>query len=318
MNFDRHQALLSGGLGRFSRGKLALAINGRKRLPIWQWLVETPALSIMVLFIAGPIIWSVYIAFTNKALTGVGAAHMKWVGFLNFTHMFNDPLFIKSLLLTAIFVLGSAVVGQNTLGFLIALLERGRNKFVTTTLNGFIMCAWVMPEIVAAFCWYAYLYQGGTLGRVLGPPWAQPGLVVHDANVGDHHRKHMAGDRLFHARVLAGLSDLPSELLEAAKVDGASQLALLRRVIIPLMRRSIMVNLMLITLQTLQSFTLIFILTAGGPGEASMTTPLYIYQQAFQLYDISYGSAMCLVLLLLGAAFSLIYIKFIKVEEVAA
>ena len=55
----------------------------------------------MVLFIAGPIIWSVYIAFTNKALTGVGAAHAKWVGFLNFTHMFNDPLFIKSLLLTA-------------------------------------------------------------------------------------------------------------------------------------------------------------------------------------------------------------------------
>jgi multiple sugar transport system permease protein len=277
-----------------------------------------PALSIMVLFIAGPIIWSVYIAFTNKALTGVGAAHAKWVGFLNFTHMFNDPLFIKSLLLTAIFVLGSAVVGQNTLGFLIALLERGRNKFVTTTLNGFIMCAWVMPEIVAAFCWYAYLYQGGTLDSFLGhlglsQDWlyTTPMLAIIIANIW----RGTAFSMLVYS---AGLSDLPSELLEAAKVDGASQLALLRRVIIPLMRRSIMVNLMLITLQTLQSFTLIFILTAGGPGEASMTTPLYIYQQAFQLYDISYGSAMCLVLLLLGAAFSLIYIKFIKVEEVAA
>lgn len=278
----------------------------------------TPALSIMVLFIAGPIIWSVYIAFTNKALTGVGAAHAKWVGFLNFTHMFNDPLFIRSLLLTAIFVLGSAVVGQNTLGFLIALLERGRNKFVTTTLNGFIMCAWVMPEIVAAFCWYAYLYQGGTLDAFLAhlglsQDWlyTTPMLAIIIANIW----RGTAFSMLVYS---AGLSDLPSELLEAAKVDGASQLALLRRVIIPLMRRSIMVNLMLITLQTLQSFTLIFILTAGGPGEASMTTPLYIYQQAFQLYDISYGSAMCLVLLLLGAAFSLIYIKFIKVEEVAA
>ena len=278
----------------------------------------TPALTIMLLFIAGPIIWSVYIAFTNKALTGVGAAHAKWVGFLNFTHMFNDPLFIKSLLLTAIFVLGSAVVGQNTLGFLIALLERGRNKFVTTTLNGFIMCAWVMPEIVAAFCWYAYLYQGGTLDAFLAhlglsQDWlyTTPMLAIIIANIW----RGTAFSMLVYS---AGLSDLPSELLEAAKVDGASQLALLRRVIIPLMRRSIMVNLMLITLQTLQSFTLIFILTAGGPGEASMTTPLYIYQQAFQLYDISYGSAMCLVLLVLGAAFSLIYIKFIKVEEVAA
>src|SRR5580658_6642094 len=277
-----------------------------------------PALSIMVLFIAGPIIWSVYIAFTNKALTGVGAAHAKWVGFLNFTHMFNDPLFIKSLLLTAIFVLGSAVVGQNTLGFLIALLERGRNKFVTTTLNGFIMCAWVMPEIVAAFCWYAYLYQGGTLDSFLAhlglsQDWlyTTPMLAIIIANIW----RGTAFSMLVYS---AGLSDLPSELLEAAKVDGASQIALLRRVIIPLMRRSIMVNLMLITLQTLQSFTLIFILTAGGPGEASMTTPLYIYQQAFQLYDISYGSAMCLVLLLLGAAFSVIYIRFIRVEEVAS
>ena len=75
---------------------------------------------------------------------------------------------------------------------------------------------------------------------------------------------------------------------------------------------------MLITLQTLASFTLIFVMTAGGPGEASQTTPLYIYQQAFQLYNISYGTAMCLVLLLLGAIFSLIYIKFIRVEELAA
>ena len=70
-----------------------------------------------------------------------------------------------------------------------------------------------------------------------------------------------------------------------------------------------MTNLMLITLQTLASFTLIFILTAGGPGEASQTTPLYIYQQALQLYNISYGTAMCLVLLLVGALFLFVYIQ---------
>ena len=92
---------------------------------------------------------------------------------------------------------------------------------------------------------------------------------------------------------------------------------MLRRVIIPLLRRSIVTNLMLITLQTLASFTLIFVLTAGGPGEESQTTPLYIYQQALQLYDISYGTAMCIVLLLIGALFSVVYIKLIKVEEVS-
>ncbi len=275
-----------------------------------------PALGIMGLFFAGPIIWSVYIAFTNKALTGVGAQHPKWVGFANFTHMFQDPLFIHSLVLTAIFVIGSAIIGQNTLGFLIALLERGKNGFVTRALNTFIIAAWVMPEIVAGFCWYAFLYQGGTLDTFLqhfglSQDWlyTTPMLAIIIANIW----RGTAFSMLVYS---AGLSDVPAELLEAAKVDGASQISLLRRVIIPLLRRSIVTNLMLITLQTLASFTLIFVLTAGGPGEASQTTPLYIYQQALQLYDISYGTAMCIVLLLIGALFSVVYIKLIRVEEV--
>jgi multiple sugar transport system permease protein len=275
-----------------------------------------PALGIMGLFFAGPIIWSVYIAFTNKALTGVGAAHAKWVGFANFTQMFQDPLFIHSLVLTAIFVIGSAIIGQNTLGFLIALLERGKNSFVTRALNTFIIAAWVMPEIVAGFCWYAFLYQGGTLDTFLqhfglSQDWlyTTPMLAIIIANIW----RGTAFSMLVYS---AGLSDVPAELLEAAKVDGASQLSLLRLVIIPLLRRSIVTNLMLITLQTLASFTLIFVLTAGGPGEASQTTPLYIYQQALQLYDISYGTAMCIVFLLIGALFSVVYIKLIRVEEV--
>ena len=102
----------------------------------------------------------------------------------------------------------------------------------------------------------------------------------------------------------AAMSDLPPDLLEAAQVDGASQLSLLRRVIIPLLRRPIVTNLMLITLQTLASFTLIFVMTAGDPGREP-DHPIYIYQQALQLYDISYGTAMCIVLLIIGALFSL-------------
>ena len=78
-----------------------------------------------------------------------------------------------------------------------------------------------------------------------------------------------------------------------------------------------MINLMLITLQTLAEFHSYIHSDRRRPRRGEQTTPLYIYQQALQLYDISYGSAMCLVLLVLGAAFSLIYIKFIKVEEVA-
>jgi multiple sugar transport system permease protein len=274
-----------------------------------------PALAILLLFFAGPIIWSVYISFTNKALTGAGAAHPKWVGFSNFIHMFSDPLFVHSLVLTAIFVIGSAVIGQNTLGFIIAYLERGKHAVFTAGLNLFIIGAWVMPEIVAGFCWYAYLYQGGTLDTFLGhfgvsQDWlyTTPMLAIIIANVW----RGTAFSMLVYS---AGLSDLPADLLEAAEVDGAGAFGLLRRVVIPLLRRSIVTNLMLITLQTLASFTLIFVMTAGGPGEASQTTPLYIYQQALQLYNISYGTAMCIVLLLVGALFSVVYIKLARVQE---
>src|SRR5271155_5084952 len=110
------------------------------KMPIWQWLGPlTPALLLLLIFFAGPIIWAIYIAFTNKALTGVGAQNPKFVGFANFTHMFNAPVFIHSLVLTLLFVVGSAVIGQNALGFLIALLERGKNALVTSTLNTFII-----------------------------------------------------------------------------------------------------------------------------------------------------------------------------------
>ncbi len=286
------------------------------RMPVWQWLGPlAPALLLLLIFFAGPIIWAIYIAFTNKALTGTGASNTKFVGFANFTHMFNDPVFIHSLVLTLLFVVGSAVIGQNTLGFLIALLERGRKAWVTSTLNTFVIAAWVMPEIVAAFCWYAYLYQGGTFDSFLhhfglGEDWlyTTPMLAVIIANVW----RGTAFSMLVYS---AAMSDLPPDLLEAAQVDGASPLALLRRVILPLLRRPIVTNLMLITLQTLASFVLIFVMTAGGPGDDSQTTPIYIYQQALQLYDISYGTAICIVLLLIGAIFSVVYMKFIRVEE---
>jgi multiple sugar transport system permease protein len=249
----------------------------RRRMPVWQWLGPlAPALVLLVLFLAGPIIWSGYIAFTNQALTGAGAKNPHWIGLTNFTKMFSDPTFVHSLVLTLVYVVGSAVIGQNTLGFLIALLSRGKNKIVTASMNTFIIAAWVMPETVAGFCWYAFLYQGGTLDSFLNhlgisQDWlyTTPMLAIVIANTW----RGTAFSMLVYS---AAISDLPPDLLEAAEVDGAGAWARLRRITIPLLRRAIATNLMLITLQTLASFTLIFVLTAGGPGDSSQTTPIYI------------------------------------------
>ncbi|NJP92676.1 sugar ABC transporter permease [Nonomuraea sp. FMUSA5-5] len=284
-----------------------------RRRRVLRWLLPmAPALVLLALFLAGPILWSVYIAFTNETLTGSASVHSQFVGFDNFTRMFADPNFVNSFLLTFVFVIGSAVIGQNTLGLIIALLQRGRGRVTRSVVNGVVIGAWVMPEIVAAACWFSFLAEDGTLNRVLGisQEWlyTAPMLAVILANVW----RGTAFSMLVYS---AALSEVPPDLVEAAAVDGASPARRLLHITLPLIRRSIMSNLMLITLQTLASFGLIYALTGGGPGTASQTTPLYMYEQAFRYFEIGYGSAIALVMLVIGALFSLIYLRLIKVED---
>ncbi|SER04461.1 carbohydrate ABC transporter permease [Microlunatus flavus] len=274
-----------------------------------------PAVVLLLLFFAGPVVWSVYTAFTNQSLSGAGASDAQFIGLANFSRMIGDPDFWHSIVLTVVFVVGSAVIGQNTLGLLIALLLRHRHRVTQTVVSLVVVGAWVMPEIVAAFCWYAFLNPDGSLNSWFA--WAGfsqnwlytlPMFGVILTNV-------WRGTAFSMMVYSAALSDIPPELEEAASVDGGSGWRRLWSITLPLIRRSILTNLMLITLQTLAVFTLIYVLTAGGPGNASSTTPIYMYEQAFQFYDLGYGTAMALVLLLVGALFSLVYLKFVSVDE---
>jgi multiple sugar transport system permease protein len=285
----------------------------RARRVLRRLIPLAPALLLLAIFFAGPLLWSIYTAFTNMALSG--SASTQFTGLENFRRMFSDPTFVKSLELTVVFVVGSAVIGQNLLGMLLALILRGRSQVVRTIVNSVVIGAWVVPEVVAGFAWYAFLYKTGTLNTILGhlgmsQNWlySMPMLAVILANTW----RGTAFSMLVYS---AAISDVPPELLEAAAVDGATAWHRLRYVTLPLIRRSIVSNLMLITLQTLASFGLIYVMTGGGPGNASSTTPLYMYQEAFQFYQLGYGTAMALVLLVLGALFSLIYLRLIKLED---
>ncbi len=97
-------------------------------------------------------------------------------------------------------------------------------------------------------------------------------------------------------------------------MDGASGVKRLVYITLPLIRRSISTNLMLTTLQTLSVFTLIFVMTGGGPGTESSTLPVLAYQEAFKFSQLGLGTAIATVLLLVGAVFSVIYIRALKPE----
>ncbi|MEV6104743.1 sugar ABC transporter permease [Streptomyces sp. NPDC051940] len=272
-----------------------------------------PSLALLLLFLAGPIAYCVYIAFTDLQLSG--QAESSFVGLENFRRAFSDDGFTNAVYLTLVFTLISSIAGQNTLGLALAGLMLRASKAVRTVTGAIVITAWVVPEVVAGFLLYAYFRRDGSLNEILD--WLHlptqnwlftwPILAVSFANIW----RGTAFSMLVYS---AALSEIPKEITEAAEVDGAGGWRRVWHVTLPMIRRSIGTNLMLNTLQTLSVFGLIWAMTRGGPGDRSQTLPLFMYEQAFKNNLIGYGTAVALLLLLVGALFSLVYLRMLRTE----
>lgn len=291
-------------------------LRGRSRSHgLVRILPLVPAIAMLAVFMLGPVIWSFYGSLTNTALTGPNALHPRFIGLDNYSNLISDPNFPKSVWLTIVFVFMSAIVGQNVLGLFVASMLRRANPAVRAIVGTLIIAAWIMPEIVAAFAAYAFFSDGGTFTQLsawigLHSPnmlYAHPMAAVVIANI-------WRGTAFSMMVYTAALDDVPPDVIEAAEVDGASGFQRLVRITLPMIRRSISTNFMLTTLQTLSVFTLIWVMTSGGPGTDSSTLPVLAYQQAFKFSKIGYGTAIATVMLLVGAVFSIIYIRMLKPE----
>jgi multiple sugar transport system permease protein len=273
-----------------------------------------PAVVLIAVFLLGPILYCIWSAFTDMALTGASGAD--FVGFANFTRAFTSTEFGASVYYTVFFTVVSAIIGQNVLGMVLALLMRSGGKTVRAFVSAIVIGAWVLPEVVAGYLWSAFFGVDGSLNHFLAavglPPqsllFSAPILAVSIANIW----RGTAFSMLVYS---AALSEIPKDVEEAALVDGAGTWRRLVSVTLPMVRRSIATNLMLITLQTLSVFGLIWTMTKGGPSNKSTTLPVYAYQQAFQFSQLGYGTALALVLLLIGGIFSLIYLRALRLED---
>ena len=297
------------------RGQQKARSRAHARRSVARAVPLVPAIGLLVVFLVGPILSSLYGSFTNMSLTGASAASAQWVGLQNYIDLFKSPDFPVSVWLTLVFLIGSAVIGQNVVGMLLALLMRSGSRWVGALVSTFVVGAWVLPEIVAAFASYAFFSQHGTLNVLLaaigvtGPSWlfAFPMLSIILANTW----RGAAFSMLVYS---AALQEVPPEITEAAEVDGANGVKRFFLVTLPMIRRSISTNLMLITLQTLSVFTLIYVMTGGGPGNKSMTLPVLAYQEAFKFSELGYGTAIATILLLVGAVFAIVYVRALKTE----
>jgi multiple sugar transport system permease protein len=274
------------------------------------WL--TPATALLVGLFLVPIGYAIYLGFTNLELLGPTAQNYSFTGLANVHRMIHDPVFWSSVKLTLIFVVGSGIIAQTILGLALALLGQRAHITVRASVGSVVVLAWVLPEICVAFIWYAFSQAGGTLSVLTGHSNSDllstvPLLIVCVANA-------WRGTAFSMLVLSAGLRNVPQEADEAAQLEGASYWKRLLRVTLPIMRPTLMINMLLITLGTISDFTLIFAMTQGGPGNQTAILPVYMYIEAFQFNALGYGTTIALALMVIGALLSVFYIRQLRPE----
>src|SRR5215472_1151219 len=282
----------------------------RLRASTLAWL--TPASALLIGLFLVPIGYAIYLGFTNLELLGPTAQNYSFTGLANVRRMIHDPVFWSSVKLTLIFVVGSGIIAQTILGLALALLGQRAHVTIRASVGSVVVLAWVLPEIAVAFIWYAFSQAGGTLSVLTGHSNSDllstaPLLIVSVANT-------WRGTAFSMLVLSAGLRNVPQEADEAAQLEGASYWKRLLRVTLPIMRPTLMINMLLITLGTISDFTLIFAMTQGGPGNQTAILPVYMYIEAFQFNALGYGTTIALALMLIGALLSVFYIRQLRPE----
>jgi multiple sugar transport system permease protein len=286
--------------------KSSAAADGEQQLDAVGILLLLPATLLLVVMFIGPVGFAFYLGVTNIALVGPTAQHFHFTGLKNLHRLVNDRLFWESLKLTAIFLGASAVVGVTIIGMALAVLMQHAVTWLRTVVGAIVVVAWMLPPITAALLWYAFSTTGGTLSLLSGSDSDIlndfPMTIVCLANIWS-----TAG---FSMLVLSsGLRTVPAEVLEAGKMEGASRWQVFRTLTLPIMRPTIVTNVLLVTLLSLANFSLIYIMTAGGPGNATNILPIYSYQQAFQFNKLAYGALLGDVVVIIATVFAYLYVR---------
>lgn len=280
-------------------------------------LVLTLALLPAVLLIGALVyftVWAFAFSFTDLALVGRKSVEWSWVGFDNFERLFTRRGFLESLWTTIIFVFFSAIVGQSVLGFLLAAALRGSVSSLRSIIEVCIMLGWLLPDIVAAFLWSATTSQTGLINAwIIVPLGFQPVNFINEfalpvvtiANI-------WKGTAWSYLLFSAALDSVSREVIEAAKVDGATPLQRTLLVTLPIIRSQIATNMLFITIWTFTYFPLIFAMTGGGPGRQTETLAVFLYNQSFSRGNLGFGSAISVAMLIIVGALSLIYLRMLR------
>ncbi|MBV8213117.1 MAG: sugar ABC transporter permease [Verrucomicrobia bacterium] len=276
-----------------------------------------PALVLFTLFVILPVGEASYFSFFNW--NGYGHPN-KWVDFENYLRVFGDPIFKQSLGNNGLVILVSACI-QVPLALWVALLiaDRSRSSIV---FRAIFFIPYILADVVAGLIW-RYLYDGdygivGTIYRWFGQDapdvlaetgWATAALLL--VVVWKYFGFHMA---LF----IAGRQNVPYDVIESARIDGASRWNITRFIVLPLMRPVVVLSLFFSLLGSLQLFDLIIALTGGGPLNSSHSAVSYLYTFGIRRMRVGFGSAVGVVLFIICVLVMLFYKRIFMRESASS
>ena len=276
------------------------------------FLFASPWVAGFVLFMAFPILLSLVLSLTNWR--GIGPlSGADWVGGDNYAELLlRDSRFHTAFKVTAYYAVIAVPVGQ-----LLALLAA---VVMTQKVRGiaFFRAAWYLPSVLAgvgiSILWrWIFDSQGGLLNKALalvgihGPEWFGKDAAAFGPPAFAIMSFWLVGGSMM--VYLAGLQQIPRDLYEAAEIDGAGPVRRFFRVTLPMLSPVILFNLIMAVIGSFQVFTQAFVMTGGEPGDLTRFYVLYLFNKAFELYDMGYASAMAWILLVIVLVFTGIILR---------
>lgn len=289
---------------------------GRRR---WRWQPAyaflLPSAAILGIFVIYPIVQSLWISLHDWT---IGAEEQPWVGLGNYRELAQDAQFWNALRVTVLFTLASVAV-LLVVGFGLAYWLQQ-----TTRLNRWLRSAYFFPTIVAlsviGLVWRFMLdpqigLVAGWTTRLGADPvsWLQSTTLALPTVIAVSIWKNLGFTMIL---LLAGLQGIPAHLYEAAKIDGANRLQLIRHITLPGLRPTMLFTAVILTIQSLQVFDLVFTMTRGGPLFTTDTLVTLMYRQAFENFRFGYASAIAWILFALIMVISALQLRLFRYRDV--
>ncbi|MFA3835687.1 carbohydrate ABC transporter permease [Streptomyces aureus] len=306
-----------GGGGRNDSAPLRRRQRRRSRLTALAFVA--PLIAYLVAFYLYPLYRNLDLSLRDYTVRSFVAGDAPFSGWDNFRAVLDDPEFGPALRHTMTFTFVS-IAFQYAAGLALAVFFN-RHFRLAPTLRALFLVPWLLPLIVSASTWswmfnsesgvvnYALQLVGAAqVGWLTSPGWALASVIIANIWIGIP----------FNLVILhSGLQNIPTELYEAAALDGASAWQQFRRITFPLLRPVSAITLLLGLVYTLKVFDLIWIMTKGGPGDASSTLATWSYQLGFGtlLPKFGPGAAVGNILILIALVFGLLYIRVQRRQE---